>query len=375
MSRAAAPLAISDGQREVLETLVRSHSAAHRLVQRAQVLLLAGDGVSNSEISEVVGVSRPTVLVWRSDFEKDGLVGFGEVAKGRGRKPSISDEKVAEIVDLTLHSKPAGETHWSCRSMATRVGVSPASVQRIWSARGLKPHLVKTFKLSNDRRFEEKLVDVVGLYLNPPDQAVVLCMDEKSQVQALDRTQPSLPMKKGRAGTMTHDYKRNGTTTLFAALNVLTGIVIGQCQPRHRHDEFLRFLRRIDRAIPKSFQIHLILDNYGTHTHEDVQRWLAKHQRFHMHFTPTSSSWLNLVERWFRELTEKAIRRGVFVSVPDLKQAIEAFMQAWNENPKPFIWTATVEDIIKKIERARAKMEQIKPGSTQPRGKKKGAVL
>jgi transposase len=228
MSRAAAPLAISDGQREVLETLAGSRAAAYRVVQRARALLLAGDGVSNSEISEVVGISRPTVLSWRSQFEKDGLVGFGEVAKGRGPKPSISEEKVAEIVNLTLHSKPEGETHWSCRSMAKRVGVSPASVQRIWSARGLKPHLVKTFKLSHDHHFEEKLVDVVGLYLNPPDQAVVLCMDEKSQIQALDRTQPSLPMKKGRAGTMTHDYKRHGTTTLFAALNVLTGVVIGR---------------------------------------------------------------------------------------------------------------------------------------------------
>ena len=239
MSRAAAPLAISDGQREVLETLASSRSAAYRVVQRAQALLLAADGVSNSEISEVIGISRPTVLAWRGQFEKDGLSGFGEVAKGRGRKPSISDEKVAEIVELTLHSKPEGETHWSCRSMAKRAGVSSASVQRIWSARGLKPHLVKTFKLSNDRHFEEKLIDVVGLYLNPPDQAVVLCMDEKSQIQALDRTQPSLPLKKGRAGTMTHDYKRHGTTTLFAALNVLTGTVIGRCLPRHRNTEFL----------------------------------------------------------------------------------------------------------------------------------------
>jgi transposase len=241
MSRAAAPLAISDEQREVLETLAKSQSAQHRLVQRARVLLLAGDGVSNSEISEVAGVSRPTVLAWRDQFEKDGLVGFGQVAQGRGRKPSISDEKVTEVVDLTLHSKPEGQTHWSCRSMAKRVGISPASVQRIWSARGLKPHLVKTFKLSNDRHFEEKLVDVVGLYLNPPDKSVVLCVDEKSQAQALDRTQPSLPMKKGRAGTMTHDYKRHGTTTLFAALNVLTGKVIGRCLPRHRNTEFLKF--------------------------------------------------------------------------------------------------------------------------------------
>src|SRR5256714_14345520 len=360
MSRAAAPLAISDGQREVLETLVRSHSAAHRLVQRARVLLLAGDGVSNSEISEVVGVSRPTVLVWRSDFEKDGLVGFGEVAKGRGRKPSISDEKVAEIVDLTLHSKPAGETHWSCRSMATRVGVSPASVQRIWSARGLKPHLVKTFKLSNDRRFEEKLVDVVGLYLNPPDQAVVLCMDEKSQVQALDGTRPSLPMKKGRADTMTHDYKRNGASTLFAALNVLTGTGIGGCLPRHRNVEFLKFLRVIDREVPPGLQIHMICDNYGTHKHANVAEWLAKHPRFHLHFTPTSSSWLNLVERWFRDLTEKALHRGVFHSVNELITAIEDYLKATNDNPNPFVWTATAEQIFAKVARGRVALQQAK---------------
>ena len=309
-------------------------AAAYRVVQRAQALLLAGDGVSNSEISEVVGVSRPTVLAWRGQFEQDGLIGFGEVAKGRGRKPSISEEKVAEIVDLTLHSKPEGETHWSCRSMAKRVGVSSASVQRIWSARGLKPHLVKTFKLSTDRHFEEKLVDVVGLYLNPPDQAVVLCMDEKSQIQALDRTQPSLPMTKGRAGTMTHDYKRHGTTTLFAALNVLTGVVIGRCLPRHRNTEFLKFLRIIDREVPKGLQIHMICDNYGTHKHPNVKEWLAKHPRFHLHFTPTSSSWLNLVERWFRDLTDKAIRRGVFHSVNDLITAIEDYLEANNGQPE-----------------------------------------
>jgi transposase len=359
MSRAAAPLVISDGQREVLETLVSSRVAAHRVVQRAQALLLAADGVSNSEISEVVGVSRPTVLAWRGQFEKEGLVGFGEVAKGRGRKPSISSEKVTEIVDLTLHSKPEGQTHWSCRSMAKRVGVSPASVQRIWSARGLKPHLVKTFKLSNDRRFEEKLVDVVGLYLNPPEQAVVLCMDEKSQIQALDRTQPSLPMKKGRAGTMTHDYKRHGTTTLFAALDVLTGTVIGRCLPRHRNTEFLKFLRTIDREVPKGLQIHMILDNYGTHKHPNVKEWLAKHPRFHLHFTPTSSSWLNLVERWFRDLTDKAIRRGVFRSVAELTTAIEDYLKANNDNPKPFIWTATAEQILAKVARGRVALQQV----------------
>jgi len=244
--------------------------------------------------------------------------------------------------------------------MAHRVGVSSASVQRIWSARGLKPHLVKTFKLSNDRRFEEKLIDVVGLYLDPPDQAVVLCMDEKSQIQALDRTQPSLPMKKGRAGTMTHDYKRHGTTTLFAALNVLTGTVIGRCLPRHRNTEFLTFLRIIDREVPKGLQIHMICDNYGTHTHPHVKKWLAKHPRFHLHFTPTSSSWLNLVERWFRELTDKAIRRGVFHSVDDLVTAIEDYLKANNDSPRPFVWTATAEQIFIKIARGRVALQQVK---------------
>ena len=237
--------------------------------------------------------------------------------------------------------------------------MSKATVQRIWRARGLQPHRVETFKLSNDKRFEEKLVDVVGLYLNPPEQAVVLCMDEKSQIQALDRTQPTLPMKKGRAGTMTHDYKRNGTTTLFAALNVLTGTVIGQCLPRHRHGEFLKFLRAVDRQVPKGLEIHMILDNYGTHKHANVQAWLAKHPRFHLHFTPTSSSWLNLVERWFRNITDKAIRRGVFKSVPDLIAAIEEYLSASNDDPKPFVWTATAEDILAKVRRGRVTLKEL----------------
>jgi len=243
--------------------------------------------------------------------------------------------------------------------MARAQGVSPATVQRIWSPRGLQPHLVKTFKLSNDKRFEEKLVDVVGLYLNPPEKAVALCMDEKSQIQALDRTQPTLPMKKGRAGTMTHDYKRNGTTTLFAALDVLSGTVTGQCYPRHRNGEFLKFLRAIDRQVPKSLEIHMILDNYGTHKHPNVIAWLDKHPRFHLHFTPASSSWLNLVERWFRNLTGQAIRRGVFRSVPELIAAIEAYLQANNDNPRPFVWTATAGEILDKVRRGRATLESI----------------
>jgi len=350
---------VTNSQRQILQVLSKSHTAAHREVTRAKALLLAADGVATTAIAARLGVSPTSVAAWRVRFCEEGLKDLGAVRAGRGRKPSIPVVKIQAIVDATLHSKPPGETHWSCRSMAKAQGVSPATVQRIWAARELKPHRVDTFKLSNDRRFEEKLIDVVGLYLNPPDKAVVLCVDEKSQIQALDRTQPSLPMKKGRAGTMTHDYKRNGTTTLFAALNVLTGIVIGQCLPRHRHDEFLRFLRQLDRAIPKSFHIHLILDNYGTHNHEDVQRWLGTHQRFHMHFTPTSSSWLNLVERWFRELTEKAIRRGVFRSVPELIVAIEDYLQTHNQDPQPFVWTASADSILEKVRRGRVTLDAI----------------
>lgn len=359
MVAAAAALSITDGQREVLEALLRSQTAPVRQVRRAQVLLLAADGVSNTEIAERCDTTRATVLAWRKHFEVHGLVKFGEVAKGRGVKPSISQDTIAEIVRLTTQTRPEGATHWSVRTMADRVGVSPASVQRIWSELGLRPHLTETFKVSNDPRFEEKLVDVVGLYLHPPDKAVVFCMDEKSQVQALDRTQPSLPMKPGRAGTMTHDYKRHGTTTLFAALNVLTGNVIGKCFDRHRHDEFLRFLRLVDTQVPRSLQVHLILDNYGTHSHDDVKAWLAKHPRFHLHFTPTSSSWLNQVERFFREITTKAIRRGVFHSVDDLIAAIEEYLRVHNNDPVPFVWTATAEDILAKVTRARTRLDQL----------------
>lgn len=350
---------LSEGQREVLATLARSSSAEHREVVAARALLLAADGKANTAIGQQVGVSPTTVASWRERFVTDGLAGLGVVRPGRGRKPTISDEQVAEIVRATLQDTPPGATHWSCRSMAKAQGVSPASAQRIWSALGLKPHQVETFKLSNDPRFEEKLVDVVGLYLDPPERAIVLCMDEKSQIQALDRTQPSLPMKKGRAGTMTHDYKRNGTTTLFAALDVATGAVIGRCLPRHRHEEFLKFLRTVDRQVPKDLAVHMILDNYATHKHPDVVKWLAKHRRFHLHFTPTSSSWLNLVERWFRNLTDQAIRRGVFASVPDLISAIETYLASNNDDPKPLVWTATAQSILDKVRRGRKTLEAI----------------
>ena len=364
MRPATASLAISDSQRQVLERLARSGTAAHRDVQRARVLLLAGEGEANTRIAARAGVSATTVKAWRERFADEGLKGLARVRPGRGRKPQISEQKIAAIVHATLHETPQGETHWSCRTMARAQAVSPATVQRIWSARGLKPHRVKTFKLSNDKRFEEKLVDVVGLYLNPPENAIVLCMDEKSQIQALDRTQPSLPIKKGRAGTVTHDYKRNGTTTLFAALDVLSGSVIGQCLPRHRHEEFLKFLRIIDREVPKGLQIHLILDNYSTHKHANVNKWLAKHPRFHLHFTPTSSSWLNLVERFFGKLTDKAIRRGIFQSVPDLIAAIETYLKTNNDNPTPFVWTATANSILEKVQRGRITLEQT-PAKTE----------
>ena len=359
MNKPAAALVISEGQRETLTVLARSQTAPHRQVQRAEALLHAADGVANTRIAAQVGVKVATVRAWRARFAEEGLAKLGKVRAGRGRKSSIPQDKVDEIVELTRNSKPEGQTHWSCRTMAKKVGVSPATVQRLWAARGLKPHLVKSFKLSNDPRFEEKLIDVVGLYVNPPDNAVVLCLDEKSSVQALDRTQPSLPMTKGRAATMTHDYKRNGTTTLFAALDVLTGKVIGQCLPRHRHEEFLRFLRKIEREVPKGLQVHLICDNYATHKHPDVKAWLAKHPRFHLHFTPTSASWLNLVERWFRELTDKALRRGVFHSVPDLIAKIEEYLAAHNDDPKPFVWTATADDILAKVARGRVALQAV----------------
>ena len=359
MRPATPPLVMDEGQREILERLARSPTAAHREVAHAKALLLAAQGVANTAIASQLQVSPASVVTWRARFLEEGVAKIGRIRPGRGRKPAIPQATIDEIVRLTQETTPEGETHWSCRSMAQVANVSPATVQRVWSARGLKPHLVKTFKLSNDPHFEQKLIDVVGLFLNPPDQAVVLCMDEKSQIQALDRTQPSLPMKKGRAGTMTHDYKRNGTTTLFAALNVASGAVIGECRARRGHEEFLKFLKKIVREVPKTLQIHMILDNYAAHKHPDVKNWLDKHPRFHLHFTPTSSSWLNLVERWFREITEKAIRRGVFPSVPDLISAIENYLNAHNDNPKPFVWVASAESILEEVSRGRVALEAI----------------
>ncbi len=359
MARATLQSCISDEQRAVLERWAGAQKTPQSVALRARIVLLAAAGESNSAIARALGVSRPTVILWRSRFEAGGPQALTETRPGRGRKPTISAAKVKAIIAATTQTTPPGATHWSCRSMAKAQGVSPATVQRIWDAHGLQPHRTRAFKLSNDPLFTEKLTDVVGLYLNPPEKALVLCVDEKSQIQARDRTQPSLPMKRGRAGTMTHDYKRNGTTTLFAALSTLDGSVVGQCLPRHRHQEFLRFLRTLDREFPRDLELHLILDNYQTHKHANAAAWLEKHPRFHLHFTPTSSSWLNLVERWFRDLTEKALRRGVFPSVPDLVAAIGAFLEAHNEDPKPFVWTASVEAILEKVGRCKAVLETV----------------
>jgi transposase len=346
-------------ERVALEATAANTTLPHRAVREAKALLLAADGVANSVIAERLGVSRSTVLGWRRDFVEHGIDWVGKVRPGRGPKPTISQERIEAMVHDTLHSSPPdGATHWSVRSMAKHSGLSKSMIQKVWSARGIKPHLVQTFKLSNDKHFEEKLRDVVELYVNPPDDSVVRSVDEKSQIQALNRTQPSLPMKPGRAGTMTHDYKRNGTTTLFAALNVLTGLLIFKCMPRHRNGEFLKFLRLIDRSVDKAKKIHLIVDNYGTHKHANVVAWLDKHPRFKLHFIPTSSSWLNLVERWFRELTDKKIRRGSFRSVADLVTAIEDYIRHHNNDPKPYKWTKTADEIIEKVRRGRVALEQ-----------------
>ena len=360
------------GERAQLEQWESAQGTPQQVALRCRVVLGALAGDDNVSIAQELGVSRPTVQLWRKRVHEGGIGEVWKISTGRGRKPKFDQAKRDQIIQATLQGKPQGMTHWSCRLMAEAQGVSKNTINRLWQLHNLKPHLSRTFKLSRDANFLEKLTDVVGLYLNPPDKALVLCLDEKSQIQALNRTQPGLPLKKGRCGTMTHDYKRNGTTTLFAALNILDGKVVGECHTRHRHQEWLRFLRRLDREFPARLKLHLVMDNYGTHSEPHVQRWLKKHPRFVCHFVPTSSSWLNLVERWFRELTDKAIRRGSFVSVPDLKRTIDEFLTAWNEDPKPFIWTATVEEIIEKIGRARAKMEQLKPGSTRPRGKKRG---
>jgi len=340
---------LTDEERAELTRLVRSKLTSVRLVQRARIVLLAAESLQNKDIAEQVGVGRVQVSRWRERYAQSRLAGI-ERDLPRGAPPVKVD--AARLVELTTQSQPAAATHWSTRTMAVELGVSASTVMRHWHAHGLKPHIVRGFKVSRDPQFVQKLEDIVGLYMSPPEHALVLCCDEKSQVQALDRTQPGLPLKKGRAATMTHDYKRHGTTTLFAALNVLDGQVIGQCQQRHTHIEWLKFLRQIDRETPKGKTLHLIADNYATHKHPSVQEWLAKHPRFNMHFTPTSASWLNMVERFFRDISENRLRRGVFTSVPELVAAIDEYVAHHNTNPKPFIWTKSARDILQKVIRA-----------------------
>jgi transposase len=371
MPKTIPALSLSFPDQERIWQWLTAHGTPQQVALRGRIVLAAAEGQSESAIARQLGTNRKTVRLWRTRFAAQGLESLWEVAPGRGRKPTYGPEKIKAIVEATLQSKPRGMTQWSCRRMAKSQGVSKSTISNIWRSHNLKPHRVKSFKLSRDPRFLEKLSDVVGLYLNPPQQAVVLCVDEKSQIQALDRTQPGLPLKKGRCGTMTHDYKRHGTTTLFAALEVLEGRVVGQCFERHRNQEFLRFLRRLDQEFPGEVPLHLVMDNYGTHQHPHVQAWLKRHPRFIPHFVPTSCSWLNLVERWFRELTTQSVRRGSFTSVQALENAIGEFLAAWNENPNPFVWTATVESIQEKLSRCRQTLEQIKPGCTQPRTRKK----
>ena len=357
--RKAATIELDIEQRKELKRLSRSRSTTVRLAERSRIILLADEGLNNQDIAARLKITRQKAGRWRDRFVEHGLAGIEKDAHRSGRIPAIGARKRARIVKKTIEEKPRNATHWSRSLMAAATGVSDATVGRIWRAHGLKPHLSRTFKLSNDKQFAEKLEDVVGLYLSPPENAIVLSCDEKSQIQALDRTQPGLPLKKGRGGTLTHDYKRNGTTTLFAALNTLDGSVIGTCMPKHRHQEWIRFLNTIKRSVPKDKQIHIICDNYATHKHQKVVNWLKRNPPFHVHFTPTSASWLNMVERFFRDLSEQRLRRGVFCSVPELIQAVEDYVAGHHQNPKPFIWTAKASDILEKVQRARKRLNKV----------------
>jgi transposase len=357
--RVAPKVIVTDADRGILEQWARGRSTPFRLMQRAKIVLLAAQGQENQDIAQVLGVTSQLVGRWRTRYAGQGLPGIQKDAPRSGRKPIRRDALAAKIIQVTLHQKPVDATHWSTRTLAKELSTSDSMVRRVWKANNLKPHLSRTFKLSNDPHFIEKTTDVVGLYLDPPEHALVLCCDEKSQIQALDRTQPGLPIKKGRCGTMTHDYKRNGTTTLFAALETAEGKLIGTCLPRHRHQEWLKFLKLIDAQTPADLELHLIADNYHTHKHPKVQRWLAKHPRFHMHFIPTSSSWLNLVERWFREITDKRIRRDSFRSVRQLIETIMKYIEHHNDDPKPFVWTAKLQETLAKIARARAVLNNV----------------
>lgn len=357
--RVAPAITLSEDERKSLVQLSRGQRTSVRLAFRARVVLLAANGMHNDAIATELKTTPRAVGKWRRRYLERGLAGIEKDAPRGGRPKKATPALVAEVVRLTMEDKPAHATHWSTRTMARKVGVSEKTVRRIWHEHGLKPHRFRSFKLSNDPRFVEKLEDVVGLYLNPPEHAIVLSADEKSQIQALDRTQPSLPMKRGRAGTITHDYKRYGTTTLFAALNVLDGKVVSTCLPRNRHQEWLRFLKLLDSSVPAAVALHLICDNLATHKHPTVRAWLSKHPRIHVHFTPTSASWLNMVERFFRDLTANRIRRGSFGSVPELESAIQSYIDHHNEHPKPFIWTAKASDILEKVKRARTVLNKV----------------
>jgi transposase len=358
-------LYVGSEDRTRLKRLVADGKTPQKIVKRAKIVLLAGGGAGTNAIMREAGVSKPTVWRWEDAYMAGGIE---RLLKDKGKGPRAGKKRISEAVRLeivtrTAKEKPANATHWSARMLAAELGVGHTTVQRVWKEHGLKPHLTRSFKLSNDPAFAEKVVDIVGLYLNPPDKAVVLSVDEKSQIQALDRTQPGLPLKKGRAATMTHDYKRNGTTTLFAALDVKTGEVIGECLPRHRSREFLKFLKKIDTLVARHLDVHVICDNYRTHKTKTVAAWLKRNKRFKMHFTPTSSSWINLVERLFAEITRQRIRRGVFKSVGELIGAIEAWIAERNANPKPFKWTAKADSILEKNAQARRALEHVKAGT------------
>jgi len=355
--RVARPVVLNDGQRKTLEAQARSRSAAARLVERSRIVLLAADGQQDKQIAAKLRITPEKAARWRNRFLEGGLSALEKDAPRPGRPRTITTAKIRAVVEKTTQEKPSNATHWSTRTMAKAMAVSEKTVRRIWHQYGLKPHLFRTFKVSNDPLFVDKLEAVVGLYLNPPEHAIVLCGDEKSQIQALDRTQPGLPLKRGRCGTMTHDYKRNGTATLFAALNTLDGTVISMFDDRHRHQEWLKFLKVIDRVTPPGKQIYLIVDNYATHKHPNVIKWLKRHRRFHVYFTPTSSSWLNMVERFFRDLTQNRLRRGIFRDVEELIMEVGDYIDNYNECPKPFVWTAKAADILEKVMRARAALD------------------
>ena len=357
--RIAQSIELSAEEKDHLEKLSRGRRVSVRLAERASMVLLAAEGMNNQEIGQSLGITRQKAGRWRMRYAEHGLAGIEKDAPRPGRLPKYNQAVVEEVIEKTLHQSPEGATHWSRSRMAQATGLSESTIGRIWKQHGLKPHLVNTFKLSNDKRFVEKLEDIVGLYLSPPEHAVVFSCDEKSQIQALDRTQPGLPIKPGRCGTMTHDYKRNGTTTLFAALNIADGEVIGCCMQKHRHQEWIRFLNTLKKHAPKDKEIHIICDNYSTHKHEKVKAWEKRNKRFHFHFTPTSASWLNMVERFFRDLTENRLKRGVFKSTAELIEAIQEYIQNHNKNPKPFIWTATAKDILEKVKRGREKLNKL----------------